>query len=162
MRQIKMFLAILVLTLVACRSVPTEVMEAHNASRLEARTAMALAEKILSNTENLDGFELNIVDAVIQWSEYMLVIMENRNIVNDYLISSKVDSDVLNGYDTGKLLLLSLNGGIAKVNERWADFFNDIDEDEGLFRQLMRQDIERFEILERKFHEWITQFKVKD
>ena len=85
-----------------------------------------------------------------------------RGVVARYLADSKAGKDVTEPYTTGRQLLMDINRGFAVINSQWANILkteNDVKRAE--FVALFRKDIDRFRVLERKFDEYIKQFKVK-
>lgn len=164
MRQLKVILAVLVLAIAACRSVPSNVRAAHDLSLTESKAAFVIAEDTLAKIETKSA-ELNdatVSAAYVLWLEHRNKVVSARGVVARYLADSKAGKDVTEPYATGRQLLADMNRGFAVINARWVDILkteNDADRVE--FVALFRKDIDRFRVLERKFDEYIKQFKVK-
>jgi len=165
MRQLKMFLAVVVLAIAACRSVPADVRQAHDTSMVESKAALVIATDTLAKIETRST-ELNdatVLAAYKEWISHISVMRDARGIVALYLAESKAGPDVEGPYSVGLRLVTSMDRGFAAINQHWAAMIDPLREDDAkVFLALFRKDIERFKVLERKFDEWIKQFRVKE
>lgn len=163
MKSLKVLLGMLVLALAltGCRSVPGEVLASHNMSVVASRFAFEIAEDTLVRLEE-KSITLGVADEFLQWTEHLNLIMTYRGTVQKYLVDTKADTDVVGPYSIGHKLLVDMHGGFWMVNAHWKDMLREEnDEARTRFIELFRKDIERFKVLERKFNEWISQFRVK-
>jgi len=164
MRQLKVFLAVLVFAIAACRTVPTEVRQAHDQSLIESRAALEVADDILFKIE-VKSLELNdefVMASYKEWKEHVEILYKARDTVHKYLINSKAGVDVTSPYAVGQQLLVDLNDNFATILVSWKEMLKtENEEDAAEFIKLFRKDIERYRILERKFDEYIKQFKVR-
>ncbi len=164
MKNLKILLAMLVLALivVGCRTVPSEVMVQHGISLQESDEALGVAEQTLKAVEaksDLLSDEL-VTAAFVRWTEHVERIMAARGVVHQYLLETKADLEVTSAYSTGHKLLMDMHRGFNSINRYWEEMLTR-DTDRERFIELFRKDIERFQVLERKFDEWISQFRVK-
>lgn len=164
MKTLKFLLVTLVLAIAACRSVPTEVRQAHDLSMVESEQAMGIASDTLTKIETKSE-ELNdesVSAAFNDWSEHMAKIIEARNVVANYLNESKAGEDVTGPYTVAQIILSDMHNGFSQINRWWADMLKEEnDAAAAQFVAMFRRDIDRFRTLERKFDEWIKQFKVR-
>jgi len=166
MKSLKVLLAMLVLAVavVGCRSVPVDVSEAHIASMIRSNDALDVAEQTLKAVE-AQSVLLNdaLVDAAFQkWTRQIERTMTARGVVHKYLLDTKVDLEVSSAYSTGHKLLVDMHANFSSVKRFWEEMIMDENaQRRDLFIRLFRDDIQRFNTLERKFDEWISQFKVK-
>lgn len=165
MRQLKVILAVLVLAIASCRSVPSDVRQAHDLSMTESAVALGIATDILIKIE-AKSTELNdasVTAAYTEWAEHMSKVTSARAVVAGYLDDSDAGADVSGPYAIGLMLLNDMNRNFATIEANWANMILDsMVEPRGVFIGKFRKDIERFKVLERKFDEWIKQFKVKE
>jgi hypothetical protein len=164
MRQLKVFLAVLVFAIAACRSVPSEVRQAHDLSLVESRAALETAQDTLTKIETKSE-ELNdesVMASYKEWKEHVENLYEARETVRKYLVDSKAGTDVIEPYAVGQQLLIDMNDGFAAILMSWKEMLKSENQTEAAeFVRLFRKDIERYRVLERKFDEYIKQFKVK-
>lgn len=165
MKTIKSIVFILFLAIAACRSVPSDVNQAHQLSKVESAAALSVAEDTLEKIEDKSA-ELNntsVTAAFDSWATHLKNIQEARIVVQNYLVQTKAGDDLTGPYNVANQLLLDMNGGFVGISVSWADMIKPEREVDAVkFIALFRKDIERYRVLQRKFDEWINQFKVKD
>lgn len=165
MRQLKVFLAVLVLAIVSCRSVPSDVRQAHDLSMTESAAALGIATDILVKieTKSIELSNESVTAAYTQWRQHMVKISAARDVVYRYLVDSSAGTDVTIPYSTGAKLLNDMNRGFVTIEASWTSMLlAENDAAAKNFIALFRKDIQRFKVLEHKFDEWIKQFKVKE
>jgi len=166
MKNLKILLAMLVLALVVigCRTVPAEIIKAHQDSMWTSERAFGIAESTMIQIEDksteLNEFSVSL--AFAQWTKYINQIIVWRSTVRRYLIEAKADANVIGPYGIGYRLLVDMHTGFHTINHNWKNMIEaDGEANATKLIELFRKDIQRFKILERKFDEWIRQFKVK-
>ena len=86
MSQIKSIFLCLILALAACRSVPQDVITAHEASMTESALALGGMNRLLAQIENAVA-ELDdaaVVAAKNEWRGHVIAALENRATVEKY------------------------------------------------------------------------------
>ncbi len=165
MRTLKSLVLVLVLAVAACRSVPSDVATAHQTSKTESAAALTLAEGTLQKIEDKSA-ELNdasVTAAYNEWAAHVAKIREARAVVAKYLVDTSAGPDLTGPYQVANQILADMDTGFGLVNLHWQEMLEDgRAADAAEFRRLFRRDIERYRILQRKFDEWISQFRVKD
>jgi len=163
MKQIKILFTVLIFALAACRSVPRDVRTAHDLSISESSAAFVIAEDTLNKIE-IKSQALNqdsVRDAFTEWNNHLDIVVEARRIVEAYLRSGS-DPELINSYVVASQLLSDMDRGFLVIDAAWESMLaleNTAKAAE--FVALFRKDIQRYRTLERKFDEWIKQFKVR-
>ena len=86
-----------------------------------------------------------------------------RNIVLEFLRENPKDIETAKAYLVGTRIIGDLTGGFGEIDRYWSKMIDpEFDLAAKEFIKVVRRDIERFRVLERKFNEWIRQFPVKD
>lgn len=160
----KVLVAVLfALSIIGCRSVPFDVHQAHEQSMTESDAMFDIVEPLLSKVESgvndLDSTEVRAKYDV--WIEHLNELALARNFVLKYLKDTKAGEDLTGPYILANDIMRDMNAGMDMLTFYWEQFFDEQDQGEEEFVALFRRDIERFKILERKFDEWISQFRVK-
>jgi hypothetical protein len=152
---------VLAFAVTACRSVPSEVAVQHSLSMQESDEALVIASNTLIELER-KSIDMGVADEFGEWLKHVEKLMEHRGVVHRWLVESKAGEDVIGPYATGHKLLMDMHRGFYSINAYWKDMLTEEnDEARAKFIELFRKDIERFRVLERKFDEWISQFRVK-
>jgi len=163
-KLLKICLGVLLLAMISCRSVPSEVSAAHDTTIQESQQVFIIAESLL-NKIALKSEELNsdvAYDSYVAWKEHIIKLSEARAIVAFYLTKTKAGPDVTKPYAVAEQLLTDMHNGFITMVQHWEEMLRpDREVDANEFIQAFRRDIERYRILEHKFNEWIKQFKVK-
>ncbi len=159
MRGFKVLFLTLVLLVAACRSIPGDVVAAHEIDLKESKSALVKLENVLKKVES-KTVEFNVQEVYSEWTEHFINIVAARIVVSDYLKESK-EFELSGAYNTGLRLLEDLDGGFTFVAAEWLQVLHEAN-DVSRVKLLvgMRKDIARYRILQRKFDEWIRQFKV--
>jgi len=150
-------------SLVGCRTVPTEVKAAHELSIVETDAAFSKMQGLFTQIENrVDTLNDEAIQAIRQeWENHIVKVFDARTVVRGYLTDTQADTDVTFGYATGTRLLADLDINAHTVFVVWDRMLaGEVGTDE--FLAAFRRDIQRFKTLERKFDEWIKQYRVKD
>ena len=163
MRTFKVLVATLILAIAACRSVPSEVKQAHELSKTESVAAVGLATDMLLKIEEKSA-ELNddlVTSAFVSWTSHRVNIDLARATVMEYLQNTDAGLDVTNPYIVGARLLRDMDRGFLTITRHWeAMLLDERSVDRAIFIERFRKDIGRFETLERKFDEWMKQYRV--
>jgi len=150
MRQVRVFLAVLVLAIAACTSVPREVRAAHDLSLTESKAAFDVAEDTMAKIETKSA-ELNdatVREAFIEWETHLGKVRDAREVVTKYLANNKMGQDSLGPYSIGTKLLYDMHSGFQTINALWTEMLKpERDADTKAFMEFFRRDIERFRIL---------------
>jgi hypothetical protein len=165
MRTIKSLLLVLVVAIAACRSVPQEVKDAYNRTKTDGAAILVVAEDVLDKIETASS-EVNdeyVSAAYNKWHEHYEQLVSDRAVVVDYLLSSKADK-AANGYIVAGKLLSDMNISMREIVVHWETMLSDVENNPniiGKFIDTFRRDIQRYRTLQRKFDEWIEQFRVR-
>jgi hypothetical protein len=130
----------------------------------ESAIALGIATDTLIKieTKSTELSDESVTAAYYKWREHVAKIAAARRVVNVYLLDSKAGADVTGPYSTGTKLLADMDHGFRIINQYWADMVSvERTVESATFVALFRKDIERFKVLERKFDEWISQFRVR-
>lgn len=160
MKHLKVMLAMLVLVIAACRTVPANVRTAHDLSIAESSKAFNAVDNFIQDVGIRVGEigEEEVMAAYNGWRDGIDKAVAARAIVKKYLIDTKAGYDANRGYDVAERLLADLNLNVGQI---WADW-PELNTTSGkIFVARFRLDMARFGTLERKFDDWIRQFKVK-
>ena len=164
MNKIKNFFLIIVLAVAACRSVPSDVSEAHKFSMVESKAAFEIADTTLTAVANKSA-ELNderVTALHTKWLEHKSNISKARAVVRKYLVETDAGADLTGAYDVATVMLNDMDNGFASVNRAWEEMIDPANSVQAeTFISLFRRDIERYKELEKKFDDWISQFRVK-
>jgi len=165
MKMFRVLFLVLVLSAFGCRTVPQNVADSHNTTMVESEAAFEVANDVLEKIGNQSAVLDNefVQDSFEEWKEHHTNLLEARKIVLHYLRTTDTKLEVTNAYRVGADLLSAMNDGFEQISVFWEDMVKDenkIRAEE--FIRLFRKDIDRYRTLERKFDEWISQFRVKE
>lgn len=155
MRKFTILLA-LVVALAACRSVPLDIRQAHDTSLRNHTVAVAVIKNLTSKpVADLTAEEVRSAQEVFeaQWVQ----LFENRTKVANWLFIEKA-KDAAQGYAAGQAIYSDMNRHYLVMFLKWQQY--DTPEAK-LHIRLWLDDAARAAELNRKFDEWIRQFRVK-
>jgi hypothetical protein len=163
MRHLKVFLAVLVLAIAACRSIPSDVRQAHDLSVVESAAAFDNVEAVLLQIEaDIESIDDEFIKKEYdEWVKHMNTVLEARATVWKYLNEKESDLELKGAYATGDRLAKDISNNFIILCKNWEEIFTDPNHNPDNYIPFFRRDMKRFNELERKFHEWIAQFKVK-
>jgi len=153
------------LVVASCRSIPSEIRKEHDMVMAESTAALDIASDTLMKLETASN-ELNdayVSATFLSWKQHYTAVLEARKVILNYLGSNKTDSDLVPGYNTGTQLIIDMHNGFIQINLYWQLMLKDENAPKRAeFITAFRRDITRYRLLQRKFDEWIKQFKVKE
>jgi hypothetical protein len=96
----------------------------------------------------------------IKYADHVHRLIIARDEIQVYLDGAKGDPDAALGFRTATNLLMDIDANINLVFGNWPAWINPAS-DTRQFISDVNAMIENFQLLDRKFNEWVKQFKVK-
>jgi (p)ppGpp synthase/HD superfamily hydrolase len=132
----------------------------------ESAAALNGMDRLLFKIENavVELDDVVVAEAATEWKKHVDATRDARAKVKAYLVNTKAGADVNAGYDVAKRLLDDLDFNAFVVHTNWRPLMEALKNGTGNadeFVEHFHRDIGRFKELERKFDEWIRQFKVR-
>lgn len=157
----KFVIGLFLLVVVACRSLPQDVADAHATSQDESTAIVSIwEEQLVPSANGNSDVVTDVNELAMEYSEHVHKLIVARDIVKTYLESANGDPDAALGFNTATELLLDIDLNIQLVLNNW-EAWRDPESDTSQFIKDVNEMIVNFKTLDRKFNEWVKQFKVK-
>jgi hypothetical protein len=157
-------LIVFILLLAACRSITKEVSDANVESNSKSTELLKLwEERILPKVNTGEQYNLEELNNLTkEWSSKYAELVSKRNLIQSYLDSNSGDADTALGFQTASVLISDINKNILQIFSDWQSWLS-LDDISGKEQYIvfMKLHVERFNTLNRKFNDWVSQFKVK-
>lgn len=157
----KFMIGLLLLVMAACRSLLQETVDAYAVSQSESNAIVSIWEEQLVPSANNPNPPVTDIDALaVTYFDHIHKLAVARDTIQIYLDSAKGDPDAAFGFNTGTQLLMYIDANIQQVLKSWEQWL-DPNSDKEQFIVDVNNMIADFKVLDRKFDEWIKQFKVE-